>query len=184
MSKKELERLKNLTKDIRIGFFLFLTFGFMTIMAMQIKARLADGIVSANFFPCLVGLSGMAFSLLLIVPGLMERSALRRKQALEASTPETLAKAAEDNEEPIRWGMILLSIFLMFVYLALMSTLGFILSSALYLFVQIIILFDKKTLKGTILIALLSISVPILLFLPFRYIFGLRLPLGIFQYWG
>ena len=161
-----------------------LTFGFMTIMAMQIKARLSDGIVSANFFPCLVGFSGMAFSLLLIIPALMEKRAILRKQALEASAPETFAAAAENNAEPTRWGMILLSVFLMFVYLALMSTLGFILSSALYLFVQIIILFDKKTLKTAILIGLLSFSVPILLFLPFRYIFGLRLPLGIFQYWG
>ncbi|MDR1559574.1 MAG: tripartite tricarboxylate transporter TctB family protein [Clostridiales bacterium] len=162
-------------KNVVHGVILLVMFAFIAAGSSQIIANVSDGIVSATFFPFLVAGLGIGLSLTLVGTNLYH--ILKRRHKAEAR-PKT---------EPPRtcWGMIGASVLFMGIYFSLMNILGFVVSSVLYLFAQIIVLQDEKNKKTMLITALISILVPAALFIPFRYIFGIRLPLGIFTgIWG
>lgn len=75
-----------------------------------------------------------------------------------------------------------LSLLLLIAYVALMKTFGFILTSIVYLFVQMVLIAEDRSWKHLLLLLVISICIPIILYIPFRYGFKLLLPTGtIFQ---
>lgn len=172
--------LDAVTKELLIGVFLLVVFLLIFYGASHITAKISDGVVSARFFPYLVAGFGTILSLSLVI------SNAYKKWVLKVGAPKAGQEAQTINEEkksgpPIRWGMIVLSIVLMAIYLILIDILGFIVASMLYLMAQILILQQNRTVKRVIMVVAISIVVPVIIYLPFRYIFSLMLPLGIFK---
>jgi hypothetical protein len=202
-------RLDEPSREICVGVVLLAAFGLLIFGSSQIVAKISDGIVSANFFPDLISGTGAGLSALLIIMNVIKKLLKHRvaANASEGSQAEAgveveiadgsavadmtiskaleLAKEAESEDaEKLRWVHLALSVVLMFLYVFFMKTLGFILSSVVYLIIQILALQRKRDPKTVLLVIGISIFVPLLLFIPFRYIFGLRLPLGILSRWG
>lgn len=173
MKQDAWERYNAARRDFLTGILLFLVFGVILWGSFRIKVVISDGVVTARFFPVLISCIGMGLSAALALVNVFQLSSLR-------------AKAVDSGEEEPhpgnRWGMVLLSIALMGCYVFLIQILGFILASALYLFAQILILEQKRSLKRILVIALISIGVPLIIYFPFRYIFYLIFPTGIFGF--
>lgn len=185
-------KLDAITKEIWIGVTLLIIFLLMFYSTTTIVTKVSDGVVTARFFPYLISGCGSVLSALLVLFNLIKKygakgKVAQAKQAAVANEAAQANKTAETNEaaehidSPIRWGMIALSIVFMIIYLLLMDILGFIVSSGLYLLVQILVLQQNKTVKRVIMVVVISIVTPVLIYLPFRYIFSLVLPLGIFR---
>ena len=169
----KLAKMDKTTKEIWIGVILLAVFLLIFYGCTFIENK-TDGVVTSRFFPYILAGSGSVLSLMLIGGNLLKKYSSKEKAAAPAAE-------ATNPAEPIRWNMIAISVVLMFVYLLLMDILGFIVSSALYLIVQILILQKDKSPKKVLMVVIISILVPLAIFLPFRYIFSLVLPMGIFR---
>ncbi|MBR5641575.1 MAG: tripartite tricarboxylate transporter TctB family protein [Firmicutes bacterium] len=165
-------------KDLFVGLLLFLVFAAIFIGSFSIKTLPANGNITARFFPILISCIGMGLSLALAATNGYKMRSLK-KELDAAGTDET---AETPKRKSYRWGMVCISIVLMGVYIFLISILGFVVSSALYLFAQILILEQNRTLKRILMIAAISIAIPLLIYFPFRYIFYLIFPVGIFGF--
>ena len=73
---------------------------------------------------------------------------------------------------------MLASLALMIAYAALLSRVGFIITSAVYLFLQILLISRKEEIHY-IKIAVISLCAPIAIFLLFVNVFGIMIPPGI-----
>lgn len=180
-------KLDQTTKDIWIGVILLVVFLVIFYGCSKITARISDGVVTARFFPYLVAGFGSALSGWMIIANLYKKyysegeAAAKSKQKATANTAVEEKDEAANPDSAIRWNMIALSIVFMAGYLLLIDILGFIVSSAIYLMVQILVLQQNRTVKRVIMVVVISIVVPVIIYLPFRYIFSLMLPLGIFK---
>ena len=63
-------------------------------------------------------------------------------------------------------------------YILLMHTFGFMLTSAVYLFLQMLAILENRSKKRVILMAVIAVLVPVILYIPFRYGFQLMIPVG------
>lgn len=164
-------------KDLLFGIIAFIFFGIAVIQSFYFKNAIVpggstSGSIGAEFYPQVFCSLGSALGLWLIVTNVIK---IRQKKAGKAEVTE--------EPEKSRWGMVAVSIALIIILVFLISTLGSIVGSALYLFIQIMVLTkrEKRTIKSTVMTMLISIGIPVLIYFPFRYIFDIMLPLGIFK---
>ncbi len=90
------------------------------------------------------------------------------------------APANEKNEENVfgGWPAVILSAILMCAYVGLLNTLGFIVSSVVYIFLQMLVL-AKGAKCHYLLFSLISILVPIIVYFLFVHMFKVMIPSGI-----
>ena len=169
---------KNAKKDFLIGGLLFLVFALFFVGSLRIKIVASDGIVTARFFPMLISGIGMALAIALALTNAYRFWTLK-SEIDDAAAIET---ESQQNAPAYRWKMVIFSILLMGIYVFLFNYLGFILASALYLFIQIFVLEQNRSLKQILIIAAVSIGIPLIIYFPFRYIFYLIFPQGIFGF--
>ena len=158
------------TRDMCFGALCFVFFAGMFLASSTIKIRVVNSVVSAAFFPQWVTGIAAALSLALIVQSAMK---LRRKGMAETGNAAATL--------PIRWGMLAFSTGLMTAYLLLIDVFGFIICSIAYMFIQILVLQKNRNKKTVLLVAGISVFMTMVLYLPFRYIFLVMLPMGIFR---
>ncbi|WP_029914594.1 tripartite tricarboxylate transporter TctB family protein [Pelobacter seleniigenes] len=89
----------------------------------------------------------------------------------------------EESQEPTETTFgglpaVLLSAFLMCAYVGLMSRLGFIITSAVYIFFQILVL-AKGAKRQYLLFVVISLITPILVYMLFVHVFKVMIPAGI-----
>ena len=160
-------------KDMVIGIILFSFFLFAFIESFGIKT-IAASAIGADFFPRLVSIFGMVLSILIFKGGvLVFRS---RDKKLEVSE-----EAAGGEGNLYDTAVVIITILLSFLYMLIFNTLGYIFSSILYMIIQAFLMTPdekKRSIKNGILIIVISVSVPVGVFLFFRYIFYLMLPVG------
>lgn len=158
------EKIKNLICSVS-----FLLIGvFIYVEASQIKVIMAKDLGS-GFFPKVVGVAMILMALLELVLTLVEN----RKDSTETAKPDNTAD--EDKK-----GMFL-TILCMIGYAVLFEPLGFIISSTLYLFLQITILSNRKNRKLS-LFAIISIVTSVVVYVIFVYLIGMPLPMGLIEF--
>ena len=93
---------------------------------------------------------------------------------------ETKRSAAESSEKKVFGGMpaVFLSLLLMTAYVGMMERVGFILTSIVYIFLQILVL-EKRGNRNYMVFGLISIAVPIVVFYLFVNVFKVLIPAGI-----
>lgn len=154
------EKTKNLICSVA-----FLAIGALIYFeATQIKVIMAKDLGS-GFFPKVVGITMMLMALLELILTLVMSH--KNEQPAEK----------EDNDKK---GM-LLTVACMVGYAALFDTLGFIISSAAYLFLQITVLSNEKNRKLP-LFAIISVATSVAIYGIFVYLIGMPLPTGILEF--
>lgn len=125
--------------------------------------------VGADFLPRIIAILIIALSLGFIavtVSGIMS--------ARKAGTANDEAPAEKKNYKGI-----IMTMALLIAYVALMNTIGFIVTTIVYLFLQMLILGHEPTKKQIILYAVISVVAPIIIYYVFVNGFQLLLPAGI-----
>jgi len=153
--------MSNKTRDILCGI-VFFTLGALIFSGARAISPIIENEVGSGFVPKFVA------AVLMSLSGLLIALALYRKDA--ATT-----KVGED----IRGGMS--TIMALAAYVLLFDKLGFLISTALYLFAQITILSDEKNRKLP-LFGVVSVVTPIIVYFLFVKGFGLMLPSGILPF--
>lgn len=144
------------------------------IYSFSIKLTNIDKIVGSRIFPQVITLLLMGFSLALIVMELV-----KRKDPAEEKVEEKIETEDEEVDKPNYLNSFL--VFASFaIYLILLQTMGFIISSIIYLFSQMYLLAlkENRTPKQLIMYAIISVIITILIYLTFAKGFKLVLPRG------
>ena len=166
-NENKVKQMNPIKKDMYAGVFSGILFLFFFGFSFGIAEKVTTGSVTSRTLPQAISLIGLICSLILIIS-----NAVKYKKELKAGT------LVDVYGEKRLWKNIIISFVLMGGYIALIKTLGFILMSIIYLFLQILILTEEKSKKNIIKVAIISIVVPFVLYLPFRYIFKLLIPVG------
>ena len=157
-------------RDLILGIVMLVFSGFYLYNAEQIKTRpkLTPSYASAKIMPVLLGVLLAVLSVVCIIQG------IRRLKA-----PDT----QETKEEKKSKGDIMAVIFTFAViigYIIVMPTLGFILSTMIYLFLQMIILAPPEK-RNYVLFAIVSVVFTAFVFVAFRIGLQQLLPRGFIE---
>ncbi len=125
--------------------------------------------VGATFFPRLASIGFVILGAILTVQAIKEPKAVAATSVSSEST-----NSSKKNFS------VLYSMGLFIVYLALMQTLGYIVCSALYIFIQTLIL-KPRSQKKYILYGIIAVISSLTTYLLFVRVFGIMIPTGIFS---
>lgn len=126
--------------------------------------------VGATFFPRLASIGFVILGAILTV------QAIKAPKAVAATAPVS----SEGTSSSKKNFSVLYSMGLFIVYLALMQTLGYIVCSALYIFIQTLIL-KPRSQKRYILYGIIAVISSLTTYLLFVRVFGVMMPTGIFS---
>lgn len=141
---------------------LFLAFGvFLFVQSMGIKHMMKND-VGSGFFPKVVGVAMIAVSIVRLIMALRE--------------PEGEAKKS-NNDMVGGWATIVL----IAVYVLAFNTVGFLISTAVFLFLEMLVLTPAEKRKIPLLLVI-SIVAPIAIYALFTYAISSPLPKGILYF--
>ncbi|WMJ83717.1 tripartite tricarboxylate transporter TctB family protein [Oscillospiraceae bacterium LTW-04] len=153
--------MTNKKKNIIVSV-MFMAFGaFLFVESLGIKHMMKND-VGSGFFPKVISVA------IIVV------SAIRLIMALRENTGEKKAS----NDDKIGG---LLTILLIGAYVLAFNTIGFLISTAAYLFLQMLVLTPEEK-RNLPLLAGLAISAPILIYVLFVYVINTPLPKGVFGF--
>lgn len=135
------------------------TFSFKQISASKI---------GSDFLPQVVAIVLFILSFILFVSALNKWNKERKKRA----------EVTGEQKEKLDYTLVLISLGLIAVYLFLIPTLGFLLSTIVYLFIQIYLISTPEK-RSPIKFAIVSIVVSVSVYWVFKNVFFLMLPAGI-----
>ncbi|NNJ28392.1 tripartite tricarboxylate transporter TctB family protein [Lacrimispora defluvii] len=149
------------------GFFMILSAGMMIMAKMLPKSAIMD--IGPDFMPMCIGLVTFVLAAAL---------AFLNLKNLKMRT----AEAEKMDKEELDYKRMLTSFMLILVYVYLLQPVGFIVTTILYLPLQMYVLApdEKKTKKDMIQLAVTSVIFTFVVFFLFRYGFKIILPAGIF----
>lgn len=152
-------------KDLILGGFMLALSVFYLIFAQQIKTKpkLTPSYASDRIMPTILGILLAILSILLIIQGLKRFKAEDDGEVKKMDRADTMA--------------VILTFAIIICYIILLPYLGFILSTVIYLFFQMIILAppDKRNLA---LFAIVAVVFTLLVFFAFRMGLSQPLPRG------
>lgn len=154
------------------------------ILAFVNQVKEATGLFSSSitsrFWPRLVAYYMIGLAVILLVKTIVSANTLR-KQAVEDNNAKSFASPKEKRTMAII-PAVPLTIVLILTYVFLMNKLGFLLDSAVYLFLQMLILAPKNGKKNYLLMAAISIIAAAVIYLIFTKAFTLPMPRGIINF--
>ncbi|MGE4283158.1 MAG: tripartite tricarboxylate transporter TctB family protein [Clostridia bacterium] len=150
-------------KNIISGSFVFLVALIMFITSFGIKSR-SVGKIGPAFVPQLIAIFLALLSVSVIINGI-------RKLKVEGSTES-------HEQEATKKSGVIATLILIAVYIGLLETVGFIIMTAIYLFIQFNILAPDKNKKQP-KFALIAVLVSVSVYYVFVSVFELMLPAGI-----
>ena len=170
--------MKEKTREILCAV-LFFAFGLYWYLEGGTYQKLTISVndVGPSFVPKLLGGALMALSVVLLATTLMKyrKAADGPKEEKESSPGEE--EQAPKNQADMKGGF--LSMALLVVFALLIKPVGFIITSAVYLFFQILVFSYQKEKQTVIPAAVVSIAAPVAIYLIWYYVFKVPLPAGI-----
>ncbi len=164
-----MEKLKNNKPLVAALFLLFLAILYLLgANGIHIYKGAGASSVGSAFYPRVLGWLLLGLCVIQVLTVLKQRTA----------KPVEEKERAEESENPPNYITILLTIVSTGAYIALLEPIGFLIMSALYLFVLILILSPKQKRKIRFA-ALLSLTSSIIIYFLFVKGFSLVLPSGI-----
>lgn len=156
--------------DVYISVFLILVSIAMYIGTFSFK-MLTVSRIGPKFVPQLTAIGIFICAIVILIQAIM---------AIKAGKNEAKDSDAEEGEpeDKPRYGRAALSLALMIVYLIAIPEIGFLITTALYLFVQIYILAEPSDRKIPLFIVI-SIVASVAVYYVFRSVFHVMLPDGI-----
>lgn len=154
--------------DIAVGiFFMMLSAAVMVMARMLPKSKVMD--IGPDFMPMCIG--GVTF----IVAAILTVLSIREFKA-------KAAKIVESDLPDCDYKRVLESILLVLVYVYVLQPVGFLLSTFIFLMLQMWVLSpdDERGKKEIIKLAVINLIFTLIVFFLFRYGFKIVLPAGIF----
>lgn len=148
-------------------FFIILSFC-MIILAKQLpKSAVME--IGPDFMPIVIGILTLVLSLILFIISVREYI--------------KFGDAIPECKECFDYKSVLFSFLSIFVYIFALQPIGFIISTIIYLPVQMLILApaDKRRKKDIFMLCIISVIFSLAVFILFRYGFKIILPTGIFS---
>lgn len=149
--------------DFVVGIFFLIVAIAIYVMARALPASLMGGLGS-DFMPKVLAVVTGVLAVLQIISGI---------QKMRTFVPED--QSEEDKPEYLR---VLVTIVAFTLYVALMESVGFILTSIVYLFVQMCILATKEQ-RNYLMFAVIAIVFNVVVYFVFRNGLNVMLPAGI-----
>lgn len=167
-----MEYKKNLISGIVLTIFSII----YLVLTSQIKkfSGLGSDPLGARAIPYLWGISLLVLSLILVVRGIKQRNLAIKNNTLVKSELNFTGIIKENRE-------IVLTFVSLAVYIALLEPVGFLIMTAVYLFVQTLILTPKEK-RNYIVTLITSIVIAVALDYVFVCLLNVLLPLGIFGF--
>ena len=154
---------------------IFAIFYMSRISGIRVFKSLGATPLTNHFIPWLWGGSMLALSLWLIVRGIMKYRRLKAAGALPES--ESLFAALWEKRE------VIFSFIALALYVGFMDSIGFVITTCIYTFVQILILTPvEKWAKNFIPALITAVITGFLLFYVFRVMLNVLLPVGMFGF--
>ena len=155
-------------KDLILGVVMLAFSGFYLFFAQQIKTRpkLTPGYASAKIMPTLLGVLLAILSVFCIVQGIRQMKAADEAQAKKLDRGDLMA--------------VVFTFAVIIGYILVMPILGFILSTVIYLFLQMLILAPAEK-RNYLLFAIVAVVFTALVFVAFRIGLQQLLPRGIIE---
>lgn len=172
-----MKRDKQYKLDIIPGIVLavFAVFYMSKISGIRVFKSLGATPLTNHFIPWLWGGSMLALSLWLIIRGIMKYRRLKIAGALPES--ESLFAALWEKRE------VIFSFIALALYVGFMESIGFVITTCIYTFVQILILTPvEKWAKNFIPALITAVITGFLLFYVFRVMLNVLLPVGMFGF--
>lgn len=154
--------------DIVVGVFFMALSAILMFMAQQLpKSKVMD--IGPEFMPMVIGV--LTFALAVLLTFLSVKNLKMRS--------EELAKAKPDDCDYKR---VLLSAILVLIYVFILQPVGFIVTTLVYLPLQMLVLSpdDQRGKKQIIQLLIIDVIFTLVVFFLFRYGFKIILPTGIF----
>lgn len=170
---------KQYKRDILPGIVLSLfAIGYLSQISNIVEFKgLGSTPLTNRFVPYLWGSVLLVLSLWILVRGLRKR----KKLVAEGGKPDktSLKEMLSDKRE------VVCSFVALTIYVALMGPVGFVITTLVYVFVQILILTPKEKWKKTYVpAAITAVVVAGVLFYIFRYLLNVLLPVGVLSVFG
>lgn len=169
--------MKNKYRDVVSSVFVIALAIFIAYFSKDIRV-LKYTSVSANFFPRIIAVMLGGLGIIQLIISILEV----KKSGLNSATNNTDVK--EDTHTESKIGGIIsrnadwVSVILIMAYVFSLGKLGFIISSTVYLFLQMIVL-SKAEKRKYMSLGLVAVIAPVVIYLIFTKVFGLMLPAGI-----
>jgi putative tricarboxylic transport membrane protein len=154
--------------DIIVGaVFTAISIALLVAAQMLPKSKVMD--IGPEFMPMVIGVITLILALFLLLTSLRNFKA-HSEELLSAEIPDCDYKR------------VISSIILVLIYVFVMKPVGFVISTLVYLMLQMLVLSpdDERDKKHIIILAVIDIIFTILVFMLFRYAFKIVLPAGIF----
>ncbi|MGE4283076.1 MAG: tripartite tricarboxylate transporter TctB family protein [Clostridia bacterium] len=138
----------------------------MYIVAFGIKNIMKTG-VGSEFVPQLVAILMGILSILAII-----------QEVRKISKGEYDSTSQESTGAIIQYRFVFLTVFIIFMYIALLELVGFLIMTTVFLFISMI-MFSKKEERNYIAFIIVSVAVPVTTYFFFKDAFHVLLPPGI-----
>ena len=154
--------------DLCVGIF-FLVVSLTMIIAAKRLPKSAIMAIGPDFLPTIIGVITMILAIILIVMSVK-------------GMKENIARAEAEGAESCDYKRVVESLILMAIYVFIFKSIGFLVSTLIYLPLQIIVLSpnSERTAKGIIKEVVVSVIFTFVVYFLFRYGFSIVLPDGIF----
>lgn len=161
-----------------IFFLLLSVFYFSQISTIEI---IDSGSVDAAFIPKLVAGAMCLLSICQITASVikLKKGAGREMQVREENGKQELAEAGA--QASIEWKSTILTAVLLLIYVALFEKIGFVITTMVYLFLQLLILAPERKPKQIAVFAVSSVAAAFLLQYVFIHLLFVMLPEGILR---
>lgn len=148
-------------------FYMLLSAGMMIMASMLPKSKVME--IGPDFMPMVIGIITFILAAILLI------SSIRN---FKANAAEVAAGAPDDSD----YKRVISSFILVLAYVFLMRPVGFLVTTVVYLFLQMLVLApnDKRSKKDILLLLVIGVVFTLLVFFLFRYGFKIVLPAGIF----
>jgi putative tricarboxylic transport membrane protein len=161
--------LKN--KNIQSGIFLLLVSVVMFAATLSFK-QLTASQVGPAFMPQIIAVLIGLMSIAIIIEG------YRKVKSGTEDDPEEEGEEAEGNAKEVSYRPVIQSFVLMAAYVAVMPIVGFLITTIVYMFMQMMILSSKPE-RRWLLFAVVSVVATSIIYYVFRNVFYIMLPSGL-----
>lgn len=166
--------MARINKDIFASAF-FMLFSIVMYVASNSIIKLTVSKVGADFVPKLVAVTIFILSLIYLINSIKQQVLSKKELTSKPSTEEENITKEQKKISPLS---VLSTVSLLFLYVALLPYIGFLITTSVYLFIQMFILAAKSE-RRIPLFAGISIVSSVLIYYIFKSVFYLMLPTGI-----
>ncbi|MDW0116126.1 tripartite tricarboxylate transporter TctB family protein [Sporosarcina thermotolerans] len=157
-------------RDVQSGIFLLVVSVIMFSATLSFK-KLTSTAVGPAFMPQIIAGLIALMAIAIIIQGIRSVKAEREKESSADAVVE------KDPKDEVTYRPVILSFILMAVYVVVLPFVGFLITTAVYMFTQMMILSDKPE-RRWLLFAVVSVVSSATIYYVFRNVFYVMLPNG------